>query len=70
MDGEDGVGAGRVLVHQRGGHCPVLPALLYDSLALAHAVHGVQGKVPDIHPELRVLFELAIQQPHTQKIKL
>lgn len=72
VDGEDWVGAGGVFVHQRVGHCPVLPALLYDSLTLPHAAHSVHGKVPHVDPTLWVLFQLAINQPHnnTHTIKI
>lgn len=72
VDGEDGVGAGGVFVHQREAHRPVPPALLYDSLTLSHAVHSVHGEVAHIHPTLWVLFQLGIHQPqqkhaHNQK---
>lgn len=60
-DGEDGVGAGGVFIHQRASHCPVLPALLHDSFTFPYAVHREHGEVPHIHPTLRVLFQLAIQ---------
>lgn len=69
VDGEDGVGAGRVFVHQREAHCPVPPALLYDSLTLPHVVHGVHGKVPHIHPTLWVLFQLRAHE-NTQSLNL
>lgn len=67
MDGEDGVRAGGVFVHQCVAHCPVPPALLYDSLTLPHTVHSVHGEVPHIHPTLWMLFQLSIHQPHTHK---
>lgn len=57
-DGEDGVGAGRVLVHEGGTHCPVSPARLHEPLALAHAVHGVQGQPLHVRPFFRVLLQL------------
>ena len=66
VDGEDGVWAGGVFVHQRVAHCPVPPALLYDPLALADAVHSVHGEVPHIHPSLRMLFQLNIHQPNKE----
>lgn len=72
VDGEDGVGAGRVFVHQCVAHCPVPPALLQDSLTLPHTVHSVHREVPHIHPTLWVLFQLCIHQPqniqHTHKL--
>lgn len=52
VDGEDGVGARGIFVHQRVAHCPIPPALLYDSLTLPHTVHSVHGEVPNIHPSL------------------
>lgn len=58
MDGEDGVGAGRVLVHEGVTHCSVPPAHLHDPLALDHAVHSVQRKPLHIHPLLWVLLQL------------
>lgn len=66
MDGEDGVGAGGVFVHQRVAHCPVPPSLLYDPLTLAHAVHGVHGEVPHVHTALWMLFQLSVHQPRTK----
>lgn len=67
MDGEDGVGAGGVFVHQCVAHCPVPPSLLYDPLTLAHAVHGVHGEVPHVHTVLWMLFQLSVHQPRTKK---
>lgn len=67
MDGEDGVGAGGVFVHQCIAHCTVAPSLLYDSLTLAHTVHRVHGQVPHVHTSLWMLFQLSIHQPRTKK---
>lgn len=58
VDGEDGVGAGGVLVHQREAHRAVLPARLHDAFALGHAVHCVHGESLHVHPLLRVLLQL------------
>lgn len=67
MDGEDGVGAGGLFVHQCVAHCPVPPSLLDDSLTLAHTVHGVPGEVPHVHTVLWMLFQLSVHQPRTSK---
>lgn len=64
VDGEDGVGAGGVFVHQRVAHRSVPPSLLYDLLTLAHAVHSVHGEVPHVHAALWMLFQL---HTHTHK---
>lgn len=64
VDGEDGVGAWGVFVHQRVAHCPVPPSLLYDSLTLPHTVHSVHGELAHVYPTLRVLFQLDIHQRH------
>ncbi len=69
MDGEDGVWAGGVFVHQCVAHRPVPPALLYDPLTLSHAVHSVHGEVPHIHTPLGMIFQLSIHQPHKKKKK-
>lgn len=55
---EDGVGAGGVLVHQRGAHSPVPAASLHHPLALPNTVHGVHGEVAHVNPPLWMLFQL------------
>lgn len=66
VDGEDGVRAGGVFVHQRVAHCSPPPALLYDPLTLGHTVHRVHGQVPDVDTALWVLLQLIITHTHTQ----
>lgn len=58
IDSKDGVGAGRVLIHEGVTHCSVSPACLHDPLALDHALHGVQGEPLHVHPFLWVLLQL------------
>lgn len=58
IDSKDGVGAGRVLIHEGVTHRSVSPACLHDPLALAHAMHGVQGEPLHVHPFLWVLLQL------------
>ena len=47
-DGEDGMAAGRVGVHQRGARTPVLPATLHQRLALSHRMDGKLGQACNI----------------------
>lgn len=63
VDGEDGVRAGGVFVHQRVAHGSFPPSLLYELLTLGHTVHRVQGQVPDIHAALRMLLQLRVKHP-------
>lgn len=58
MDSKDGVGTGRVLIHESVTHCSVSPACLHDLLTLDHAMHGVQREPLHIHPFLWVLLQL------------
>lgn len=67
VDGEDGVRAGGVFVHQCVAHCSFPPSLLYDLLTLGHTVHRVHGQVPDVHAALWMLLQLCSTRPQTRK---
>lgn len=67
VDGEDGVRAGGVFVHQRVAHRSFPPSLLYDPLTLGHTVHRVHGQVPNVHAALWMLLQLCVTSPKYEK---
>lgn len=49
VNGEDGVRARRVRVHQRGACAPVVPAAFHQTRALGDAQHAVHRQARHVH---------------------